>query len=305
MLAPAEEFIGLTQFRADWSDVTLDKYVTSYDLEVNTKPGLALVGETDWSGNTEISGNFADHPGDLLPEGWTFTGTGLWYEDGGVSINNRSTFITPLYDIAGYEKMTIVVNAKSSMTYSSSKFAVSTSIDSIEFTAPGGTPITEYVAVLNCNELEQVKIAGKSGFPLFESIKVYAGEFDDSRLRAAHEEGDTNSRYVTGITGKHYTVTDLTPGGMFYYRVKALYTDDAMSHWSKAQRVTLFENGHGYQPGDVDHDGVVNISDVTTLIDLLLGSAGDACEICADVDGDGNVNISDVTTLIDNLLQGN
>ncbi len=304
MLAPVEEFIGLTQFRADWSDVTLDKYVTSYDLEVNTKPGLALVGETDWSGNTEIPGNFADYPGDLLPEGWTFTGTGLWYEDGGVSINNRSTFITPPYDIAGYEKMTIVVNAKSSMTYSNSKFAVSTSIDSIEFTATGGTPITEYVAVLNCNELEQVKIAGKSGFPVFESIKVYAGEFDDSLLRAAHEEGGANSRYVTGITGKHYTVTDLTPGGMFYYRVKAYYIDGTCSAWSKSKNVTLRENGHAFELGDVNHDGHVSIDDVTTLIDALLEGQV-PCAICGDVDGDSSVTIADVSILIDLLLGGN
>ena len=109
---------------------------------------------------------------------------------------------------------------------------------------------------------------------------------------------------MTAITDKQYTVKDLTEAGTFYYRVKALYTDGAMSHWSKAQRVTLFENGHGYQPGDVDHDGVVNISDVTTLIDLLLGSAGDACGICADVDGDGEINIADVARLIDLLLTG-
>ena len=59
-------------------------------------------------------------------------------------------------------------------------------------------------------------------------------------------------------------------------------------------------------PGDVDGDGVVNINDVTTLIDYLL--SGDATTVflaAADVDGDGEVNISDVTALIDYLLSGN
>ena len=54
--------------------------------------------------------------------------------------------------------------------------------------------------------------------------------------------------------------------------------------------------------GDVDGDGAVNISDVTALIDYLLGGetiAGDG-----DIDGDGNISIGDVTTLIDYLLSG-
>ena len=52
--------------------------------------------------------------------------------------------------------------------------------------------------------------------------------------------------------------------------------------------------------GDIDGDGLVNISDVTVLIDILLGSK--TTPSSADVDGDGTVNIADVTTLIDMLL---
>lgn len=58
---------------------------------------------------------------------------------------------------------------------------------------------------------------------------------------------------------------------------------------------------HNYDKGDVNHDHAVNISDVTTLIDYLLG-IGTVCEICADVNGDTVVNIGDVTALIDVLL---
>ena len=301
MLPPAEEYISLTQFRADWTDQTLEKYVTSYDLEVNTKPGLALVGEADWSGITESSGNYADYPGELLPEGWTFTGTGLWCENGGVSINNKSAFATPTYDIAGYEKMTIVVNAKSSMTYSGSKFMVSTSVDSIVFTAAGGAPMAEFVAELDCNELEQVVISGKSGFPLIESIKVYAGEFEDPRLCAVHEEGNGASRFISGLTDKHYMVTELTPGGMFYYRVKAYYIDGTQSLWSKSRMVTLTDGG-GHLAGDVDHNGSVEIADVAALIDYLLTGGDGICPACADIDGNGEVAIADVAALIDHLL---
>lgn len=54
--------------------------------------------------------------------------------------------------------------------------------------------------------------------------------------------------------------------------------------------------------GDVNEDGSVNISDVTSLIDILLTSS--PASTCADVNRDGNVNISDVTALIDMLLTG-
>lgn len=56
-------------------------------------------------------------------------------------------------------------------------------------------------------------------------------------------------------------------------------------------------------PYDVDGDGQVTISDVTALIDLLLGGNGMLhLPQHADVDNSGQVNISDVTTLIDYLL---
>lgn len=59
------------------------------------------------------------------------------------------------------------------------------------------------------------------------------------------------------------------------------------------------------EPGDMNCDGFVNISDVTSLIDYLL--SGDDSQIStknADVNGDESINISDVTELIDILLSG-
>ena len=55
--------------------------------------------------------------------------------------------------------------------------------------------------------------------------------------------------------------------------------------------------------GDVNGDGSVNISDVTALIDLLLGG-GTISNPAADCNQDSSVNISDVTSLIDYLLSG-
>ena len=306
MLLPADSaHIGLTQFRADWTDQTADKYVSSYTLEVNTKPGTMLLDEADWSQLHENSTNYSGNPEALLPEGWTFSGNGLWCEDAAISINNKSSITSPSHDLAGFDKVTVVVAAKSSTAMSSSKFTVSTSQESKDFAVSESSSFVQCVAVLDCDDLDQVTIAGKSSFPQFQNIKVYAGELDDVRLKAALEDGDENYRLISGISDKNYTVTDLAAGGMFYYRVKALYIDGTTSAWSKSKSVTLQDNGEtSHMAGDVDHDGQVNIADVTALIDHLLGGNGAVCATCADVDGDGEVNIADVTILIDRLLSG-
>ena len=54
-------------------------------------------------------------------------------------------------------------------------------------------------------------------------------------------------------------------------------------------------------PGDVNGDGRVNVSDVTTLINMILGIVPTNQE-AADVNGDGRVNVSDVTAIINIIL---
>ena len=58
--------------------------------------------------------------------------------------------------------------------------------------------------------------------------------------------------------------------------------------------------------GDVNMDGQVNVADVTTLVDYILGKNPSPCDGNAcDVNEDGNVNVSDVTSLVDIILNSN
>jgi hypothetical protein len=90
--------------------------------------------------------------------------------------------------------------------------------------------------------------------------------------------------------------------GTFLYKVKALYLDGTESDWSNIEEVTLFENGHAYMLGDVNHDDKLSIKDVSDLISSLLSDGSSVCEICADVNQDGVVSIKDVTDLIGLVL---
>ena len=89
-------------------------------------------------------------------------------------------------------------------------------------------------------------------------------------------------------------------GGSYYYRVKATYVDGSQSLWSNSRKVTLFDQ-HGYDPGDVNHDGNVGISDVSAMIDRILSGNG-GCDICADIDNNGIIDIADLSALIDLIL---
>lgn len=62
----------------------------------------------------------------------------------------------------------------------------------------------------------------------------------------------------------------------------------------------VFEIGSAAVTGDVDGSGTPDISDVTLLVNMILGKADK--NSAADVNKDGDVNISDVTTLVNIIL---
>ena len=166
-----------------------------------------------------------------------------------------------------------------------------------------------YTFVLNCeaNENQQVTITGGDGSNtkrvVVTQVDIYSST-SNAKMRFTLPNRDEETRVFTDITSKFYNVTGLTEFGTYSYRVKAYYVNGTSSAWSNVEEVTLFDNGpapHGYTPGDVNHDEVVDINDVTDLIDHLLGIS-EVCTICADVDEDNEVSINDVTRLIDILL---
>jgi hypothetical protein len=284
-----EEAITLTSFRADWTDRTPAELVNSYTLEVSAQPTYNLVAEADWSGVGSSTNNISSNPGLVMTDGWEFNGGGLWQEGGYISINYSSRIMSPTLDLTGCDKVKVVFNGRTAAG-STASLTVSTSKGSKAITMTN--TMTEYVVELECNASDRVTFAGTNSYPGFQNIKIYAGQ---------SATGDANYRLIPDITTKSQIVESLTAGGTFDYRVKTLYTDGTWSDWSNIETVTLFGSAHDYEPGDVNHDHAVNISDVILLINHVSINA-EVCEICGDLNNDHVVNITDITTLINRIV---
>ena len=302
MLPADQNAIGLTRFRADWTDQTPGQNVDSYTLEVKVRPEFDLLESADFSSVPDAldNGYLADISGDTegyLPSGWSCTSP-LYAYDG--YLISSAIIRTPEYNLTGYGKVTIVLKACSyyQSYYGAAVVQVSTSKGQQTLTL--GEDFEDYTLVLDGDETDMVTIKTTQNMMALKAVQVYAGQ-QVSTIRAT-ESGDDLYRLITGIQGLSYTVDGLQSGGSYIYKVKTIFADGTESAWSNTMPVVLA--GHDYKRGDVNHDGVVSIDDVTALIDYLLRGGGDACVICADMDGSGSVTIDDVTALIDRLLRG-
>lgn len=54
--------------------------------------------------------------------------------------------------------------------------------------------------------------------------------------------------------------------------------------------------------GDVNEDGIINISDVSKLVNILLGKDAEFQTVLADVNNDGTVDVKDLSLLINIVL---
>ena len=135
----------------------------------------------------------------------------------------------------------------------------------------------------------------------------YVAQYEYLQLLYA---GTVNNKYFWGLTrddvmkclnanGDDCVVRDLS-GGKFIDN-RQVKTNKAFLVSETDQTITI-----STLRGDVNHDGYVNLNDVTDLIDrLLVRPDADhlkACPYCSDVNKNNVVNIQDVTVLIDILL---
>ncbi len=125
---------------------------------------------------------------------------------------------------------------------------------------------------------------------------LYAGTVNNKYFWGLNNEDAKNCVYINADGKKDRVIRNLGTGA-FVNDYVAPKTNKAFLVSETDQTITI-----STLRGDVNHDGYVNIKDVTDLIDRLLGDVSHSCSYCSDVNSSNDVNIKDVTDLIDILL---
>ena len=139
------------------------------------------------------------------------------------------------------------------------------------------------------------------------TINVDASHMYYELLRAGNEQGSNASDPFPGAYGVT-VLNNLTMPSLLTWDGQA--NDLGLLNIDENNGIITFDVGygdgttpsHGFDVGDVNHDGTYSIKDVTALIDYLLDNNNWICTICADVKPDGVITVGDVTALIDMLL---
>ena len=302
-------------FRADWTsggDVSsytlhVDRIAASEDDLVTLMMSENFSGiTTNSDGNSDIGSSldrYTDNPGWTGYKVYTAAGQGVKV---GTS-NAIGYLVTPELDLES--TVTVVFSAKNWRgSAGSDNSSVIVSCGDITKTIPIADTVATYTVVLRGCTADKVKFtmtAVSKRFYIY-NVDVYNGDLllNPPMTRDIVEEGDSTWRTVSGITDTCYTVQALAKGVYEYY-VKAIYTDGTESVWSNIQHATITASADQPLVGDVNCDGEVDINDVTTLIDVVLGRVVEQFdEDAADLDHDNDISINDITTLIDILLHG-
>jgi hypothetical protein len=157
---------------------------------------------------------------------------------------------------------------------------------------------TSFLADWSCDAEDTYILAG------FQSYELYVVDKATQEVVLLQNVAPTNPIDDDhAIPGAFYTVEGLTPGNTYQFYV--VCSDSYNSFNSVVREVTLPTSDDHFKPGDVNHDQVVDIDDVTAVIAKVLGNDVDICPVCADVNDDHGIDIDDVTAIINIILGSN
>ena len=232
MSAANSSYVTSSSFRADWTDQTTSSNVASYTLQVNGEGGSTPSTSPSLLGTINGSNYTGSYKTITLSSPWG--GTNVKGGNNAVYFtkSGKITFTIP----SGYSNATFSVKITTvSGTYGTGNVTVkSTKTSAVGHTFAKGETYT-WIVTGSAGDVITLTTTDTSYSPDMSLIQVYAG---NTTLNAS-ETGDANSRTITGITNKYYTVSNLTAGATYTYKVKAIYVDGTSSAWSNEQSVTL------------------------------------------------------------------
>ena len=224
MLPANEDYIGLTSFRADWTDETTEANVASYTLAVNPKIDESML-------LASLYGSwYTDSYADItLPAPW-----------GGVNVRGGKGAIYVKNNYNGHPTGYITYTIPEG--YINATFSLLITTGSGSYAAGNYTVYTPQTTAVGHNFVAEETytwlVTASSG----EKITVYTTDSEtspDIALMEVYAIGNAEGQLISGITNKFYTVENLEAGSTYQYMVKALYADGKESGWSNIEEVTM------------------------------------------------------------------
>ena len=241
MSAANSSYITSSSFRADWTDQTSSANVSSYTLQVDKQGSSTPSNDVTLLGTINGSSYTGSYKTITLSSPWG--GTNVKGGNNAVYFtkSGKITFTIP----SGYTNATFSVKiTTSNNSYGTGNVTVkSTKTSAVGHTFAKNETYT-WIVTGSAGDVITLTTTDTSYSPDMTLIQVYAG---NTTLNAS-ETGDANARTITGITNKYYTVSNLTAGATYTYKVKALYTDGTSSAWSNEQSVTINEEQQAATP---------------------------------------------------------
>ena len=160
--------------------------------------------------------------------------------------------------------------------------------------------MTEFVVGTGVNTIDQYVLAGCSALRRVE-LGPNVANINANSFNGCNKIKTLRVRSTTPPTVNSGVFNDLDKWNCTLYVPKGTVdTYKNANEW----KTFFFISDDETEPssGDVNGDGNVNVTDVTALVNMILGVV-EKDETAADVDGNGVVNVSDVTALV-NLILG-
>ncbi|MDO4510996.1 MAG: leucine-rich repeat protein [Bacteroidales bacterium] len=203
----------------------------------------------------------------VLPASTSMMGDGVFFYSTLLESANLPTAITevPAFTFAGAEAL------------ATDSILPASAVKMGDFSFYNACALTSFVVPASMQRIGTMAMAGTTGMQV---IKVY-------------------TTYVPELGDSVWAGVDQPRVNLDVKSAKAAHLFETTDQWKE------FHILKDYIMGDVNGDGLLDVSDVSAMISYVLGDVPDPFIIeVADLTGDGNIDISDVTTLIEYVLEG-